>query len=147
VGEEERGLLPDDGEEFVQVVGGRRAGAGADAEGGGDVVEQPELRVVQQLALLLLQDQLHGQAQLFLVLVQRHVVEVRDTGVHPQHGLRHGEFMFARLRVVVHEGLGQLRLTVVPRGDGRCPRVVGLPACPELREGAGEFGMLVLQLP
>ncbi len=69
--EEEGRLFPYAGDQFVEIVGRRRAGAGLDVLRGGGVGEQAVLLVVDQLALLALLDDLDGEAQLFADLVVR----------------------------------------------------------------------------
>src|SRR6185312_14244529 len=51
VGEEEGGLLPDLGDQLVEVVGGGGAGAGGDALRGGGGVEEAVVLVVHELRL------------------------------------------------------------------------------------------------
>ncbi|GAA3117843.1 hypothetical protein GCM10020254_75910 [Streptomyces goshikiensis] len=84
----------------------------------GGVVEQTELPVVDQLVLLALAQRLDGQPELLLGLVHRLVVEVGDPGVHPQHGLRDGEFVLARVELVVDEGAGQFGFAAVAGRHG-----------------------------
>ena len=91
------------GEQLVEVVGGRRTGAGVDALLEVGVVQQPEVAVVDQLVLLPFAQRLDGQPQLLLGLVHRVVVEVGHPGVHAQDRLRDAQLVLPRRRVVVDE--------------------------------------------
>ena len=106
--------LPAAAEQLVQVVGGRRAGAGVDALLEVGVVQQAELAVVDQLVLLALAQRLDGQPELLLGLVHRLVVEIGDPGVDPQHGLRDAQLVLAGRQLVVDERARQ-------RGSPACP--------------------------
>ena len=83
------------------------------------LAEQAVVRVVDQLALLPLLDRLDRQAQLLLDLVVRAAVEVGDAGVHVEHRVDRAEEVFARLLLVVDEGLRQLALVAAGAGDRR----------------------------
>lgn len=82
------------------------------------VVEQPELGVVDQLVFLPLTQRLDGEPELLLGLVHRPVVEVGDPRVDPQDGLGDGEFVLARLQLVVDEGGRQVDLAGVTGRQG-----------------------------
>ena len=105
--EKEGRLLPDQREQFIEVVGRRGAGAGGDPEVGGYLVEQTVVRVVDQLVVLALLDLLDGQAQLLADLVVREVVDVGDPRLNLQHGGHGIEHVLARVRRVVHEAFRQ----------------------------------------
>jgi hypothetical protein len=77
--QEEAGFLPDLGDQLIQIVRGRRAGAGADDLVGRRVGDQPIAGVVDQLAFLLLLDRLDGQADLLHDMVVRYAIQVGDT--------------------------------------------------------------------
>ena len=65
MGCEEGGLLPDETQQFVEVVGRRSTVACGDAIGGIGGSQQTELLVVDQLPLLTLLDALDREAKLF----------------------------------------------------------------------------------
>ncbi len=118
MGQEEGGLLPDLGQQLVQVVGRGRAGQREDALLVRDLGQQAVVGVVDQLAFLVLLDGLDGQAQLFLDLVMRAAVEVGDARVHIQNGGDGVEEVLARLLLVVHIGARQLVVFLLGRaGD------------------------------
>ncbi len=123
---EQQPRLAAPGQQLVEVVRGRRAGAGVDALLEVRVVQQPEVPVVDQLGLLPFPQRLDGQPQLLLGLVHRLVVEIGDPGLDPQNRLRHAQLVLARRRVVVHERAGQRVLTGMAGGhlDRRLPVLV-----------------------
>src|ERR1700734_1200092 len=81
MGEEESGVLPHAGQQFVHVVGGRRAGPGVQPLGEIGVAQQADVGVVDELIFLAFAQGLDGQAELVLDLVHRVVVQVGDPGV------------------------------------------------------------------
>ena len=113
------------GDQLIEVVRGRRAGARADALLEVAVVQQAEVAVVDHLVLLALAQRLDRELELLLGLVHRLVVEIGDAGVDPQHRLRDAELVLARRQLVVDEGPRQRRLTVVA-GCQRDLRLAGL---------------------
>ena len=110
MGQEECRLLPDLGQQLIEVIGCGRACQREDALLFGDLGQQAVIRVVDQLAFLVLLDGLDGQTQLLLDLVMRAAVEVRDTGMHIQHGADGVQEKFARLRFVLDKSARQLVL-------------------------------------
>ena len=125
------------GDEFVEVVGGGWAGAGADALGEVAVVEQAEVGVVDELVFLAFAQGVDGELELVLGLVHRVVVEVGDAGVDAQDGLRDAELVLAWVQLVVDERAGQGGFALVAGGErdlglaglvlGQCgQRLVGL---------------------
>ena len=111
-------------QQFVQVVRGGRPGAGLDPLGEVGVVQQPEVRVVDQLVFLAFPQRLDGQPELLLDLVHRVVVQVRDPGVHPQHGLGHAQLVLARARA------RSRRRCRAARSRRSCPAVISMSASP-----------------
>ena len=84
---EECGLLPNQREQFVEIVGGGGTVARSDAIGGVDRGQETETFVVDKFPLLTLLDALNGEAELLLELVVGVVVEVAHAGVYANHGL------------------------------------------------------------
>ena len=126
VSEEEGGFLPDLGQQIVEVIRRRRPAQRRDALTGGDVGQQAVIAVVDQFVLLPLLDRLDGQPQLFLDLVVRAAVQVRNTGVHVENGGDGAEEVLARLLLVVDEGLRQFGLVALGTGDLHVARVLDL---------------------
>jgi len=117
VSEEKGRLFPNKGEEFVEVVRRRRAGAGFDPPPGIDFLEQAELGVVQDFMFLALLDGFDGQPHLLAQLVDLVVVEVGDARMGVQHGGDGAEFVFAGVFFVVHEGRWQRGLAAAHGGE------------------------------
>ena len=103
--EEERRFFPYFGQEFIEVVGGWRAGAGFDALRIGDVVQKAVTFIVEQLAFLSFLDGLDGEANLFANLIEWITEEIGDSGLDISDGGDGVEAVLARLFVVIHEGL------------------------------------------
>ncbi|KJR74497.1 hypothetical protein VS28_18615, partial [Vibrio cholerae O1 biovar El Tor] len=108
--QEEGRLLPDLGQQLIQVVGRGRAGQRENALLFRHLRQQAVIGVVDEFAFLVFLDGLDGQAQLFLDLVVRTAVEVGDAGVHVQHGADGVQEILARLLLVLDEGARQLVL-------------------------------------
>jgi hypothetical protein len=163
MGQEEGGLLPHPRDQFVQIVGGGRAGPRGDALGRRHVVQQAVFTVVDELAFLPLLDRLDGQAQLLGDLVVRRAVQVGHAGMDVDHGIDRAQHVFARLFFVIDEGLRQHALvagrTVHRHGrgvlhlvqaedaglDGHPFQAVHQPArsdAPHLGSGLGRIGKL-----
>ena len=115
MGEEEARLLPHLGQQLVEIVGRRRTFAGLDALRRRGAREQAVFGVVDQLAFLALLHPLDQQAELFLNLVERLAVEVGDARLHVEDGGDRLEEILARVRIVVDEGLRQIRIAVARR--------------------------------
>jgi len=113
--EEEGWLLPHLGDELVEIVGRRRAGARLDPHRFRRVGEQPVLLVVDELALLTLLHLFDQKAQLLLNLIEGMAVEVGHARLHVENGGHRVEEVLARGLLVVDEGLGQVRITVARR--------------------------------
>ena len=126
MGQEERRLLPDLGDQVVQVVRGGRPGQRRDPLRGSAIRDQPVVRADDQLALLVLLDRLDGQPQLFLDLVVRARVQVGDPGVHVQDRGHRVEDVLARVLLVVDERGRQRRFVVVAADDVDLFRVLDL---------------------
>jgi len=116
MGQEEPGLAAA-GEQFVEVVGGGRPAASVDPLSQVGVVQQADVRVVDELVLLSLAQRLDREAELLVDLVHRLVEQVGDPGVHLEHGLGDVQFVLAGPGVVVGERPGQVGLALVPGSD------------------------------
>ena len=101
VREEERGLLPHLRDEGVEVVRGRRAGAGRDAHRRRGAREEAVVGVVDELALLALFHHLDEDVELLADLVHRAAVQIGDAGLHLQRRRDGAERVLARLLFVV----------------------------------------------
>ena len=117
VRQEERGLLPDAGEELVEVVGRGGPAARVDVHHLVDLVEQAEVGMIDHLPFLALLDALDRQTDLLAQLVDRLVEQVGDAGVDPDDRLDHVQRELLRLRLVVHEDLGNVVLALVGPRD------------------------------
>ncbi|MOA52322.1 hypothetical protein D3C78_1756070 [compost metagenome] len=74
MGQEETRFLPHFGDQFVQIVGRRRAGQGRNTLRLINAGQQPVLRVIDQLILLALFNGFNRQTQLFANLIVRAAV-------------------------------------------------------------------------
>ncbi|MEI9898386.1 MAG: hypothetical protein WDN28_32145 [Chthoniobacter sp.] len=111
------GFFPDEGEQFIEIVGRGRAGPRGDALFRRHFPEEPEFRMIDELPFLALAHGFHGEAHLLAELVDAVAVEVGDAGVRVQHGLDRAEVILARILFVIDEGGGQLRLATIHGDD------------------------------
>ena len=121
MGEEEGGLLPDLGEQLIEVVRRGRTGQREDALAVRHLRQQAVVGIVDQLAFLVFLDGFDRQAQLFLDLVVRAAVQVGDAGMDVEHGGDRVEVQLARIFLVVDVGAGQL-VFFLARGAGDLDR-------------------------
>ena len=105
-GHEEGGLLPNEAQQFVEVVRCWCTIACGDAIGGIGCSQQTELLVVDEFPLLTLLDALNRQAQLLFQLVVGVVVEVAHAGMHTNNGLQRVQRVLRGILLVVDIGLG-----------------------------------------
>lgn len=110
VGQEERWLFPDLGQQLVEIIGCRCTGKRKDALIVGHLRQQAVVGVVDEFAFLVFLDGLDGQAQLFLDLVMRAAVQVRNAGMHIQNRADRVEEKLTRLLVAIDKCERQLVL-------------------------------------
>ena len=103
--QEEGGFLPHFRDEFVQIVGRRRAVPGLDALGIRHILQQTVVVVVDELALLPFAQTFHRQCELFLGLIVRRTEDIRHLRIDVDDGGDRVEDVFARLGLVIHESL------------------------------------------
>ena len=108
VSQEEGRLLPDQREQFIQVIGRRCAVTGADPHRRIDRVNEAELLAVDQFPLLAFFDPLDRQPHLFLQLIERIVVQVRHASVDADDRLHGRQRVLARMGRVIDERLRDL---------------------------------------
>ena len=126
MGEEEARLLPHLGQEFVEVVGRRRAFSRADPLRRRDAGEKAVLAVVDELAFLPLLHPLDQQAELLLNLIEGLAIEVRDARLNVEDGGNRLEEIFARIVDVIDVGLRQVGVPVARRAAFDVGRVAPL---------------------
>ena len=118
-------------DQLVEIVGGRRAGAGGKDHRRRDIGDQAISRIVDQLALMCLLDLLDQDAELLLDLVEGPAVEIRHAGLHVEHGGDRAQEILAGMLLVIDEGLrqigigvaGRAQLDIVGRYRGRAARL------------------------
>ena len=91
--QEQPGTAPE-AQQLVEIVGGRRARLGLDPLAVVDIMQQPEIRVVDQFVFLPFPQGFDRQTELLLDLVHRLVVQIGDPAVHMQHRLGHAQLVF-----------------------------------------------------
>jgi len=111
--QEETRFFPDPGDQFVEIVGGGSALACFDPLFFRDVVQQPILAVVDELAFLPLLDNLNGQAQLLGDLVIGDAVEIGHARVDIDYRVDRTEHVLACVLLIIHVGLRQIALVAV----------------------------------
>ncbi len=90
---------------------GSAARAGRDALAAGHLVQQAELRVVEQLPLLALLHGIDREADLLAELVDLVGIKIGDAGMGVEDRLDRREVILARIDLVIDEGGRQARLT------------------------------------
>src|SRR5258708_18376020 len=108
--QEEGGLLPDAGEQLVQIIRRRSALARFHLERFLHILQQAIVGIVDELALLTLLDLFDRQAELLADLIVGMAIEVGDSGMYVNHRGDRAQRILPRLLLVVDKGLRQLTL-------------------------------------
>ena len=99
--QEERRLLPDFGQQFVEIVGRGGACPGLDALLGGNAVQESVVGIVEQFPLLALFHVLNQKAKLLRSLFVRFAEKIRDARVNVKHRVDGAQFVFLRVLFIL----------------------------------------------
>ena len=121
--QKERGLLPDQRQQFVQIVGRRRAVPRADPHRRIDRVDQAEFLAVDDIPFLTLLDAFDRQPHLLFQLIVGIVVQIGDARMHADHGLHRRKRILAGRGRVIDERFRNLHVL----GEARHQVDVPLP--------------------